>query len=226
MLDYTRTESDRLLPLYYTWCKSQKIAYLQTESRRLNRHMVAIRKHMDSAGLPKAHLELSLSVLSDDAIDSSDRCNHDIARFDLCFLFFSFFWCRMPIQEHKIVAQECCVPVHSFLFSWLQLYPGFVAVFRHCRLIITSYRVLCCSLATTHPTSNTSRFACFNIANESWTLYSCTHAIVHESCAHLLTHLCAIFLCLWCLVRDLLTWCRCFDFHHICELPRVGCIDA
>jgi hypothetical protein len=45
---------------------------------------------MDSAGLPKAHLELSLSVLSDDAIDSSDRCNHDIARFDIClFLFFS-----------------------------------------------------------------------------------------------------------------------------------------
>jgi hypothetical protein len=50
----------------------------------LNRHMAAIRKHMDSAGR-RRRLELSPSVLDSDAIDSSDRFNHDI-RSDTLYL--------------------------------------------------------------------------------------------------------------------------------------------
>jgi hypothetical protein len=79
---------------------------------------------MDSPGR-RRRLELSPSVLVSDAIDSSDRFNHDI-RFET---FFFSVGVACIFKKHMTMAQECHVLVHPSLFTWLQVYPGPAAIY-------------------------------------------------------------------------------------------------
>lgn len=101
-----RTEQQPSSLSLYTWSKSQRTTCLEIESRRLNRHMAAVRKHMDCAGR-RRRLELSPSVLFPmrwcDLIDSSDRLSTTYP--DPIFLLFFFFFMS---HAHSITRDHPC----------------------------------------------------------------------------------------------------------------------